>query len=872
MNNLVGLLKSLFRRKKFEAEMNDELQFHIETRADDLQQWRHLSREEAIRQARIEFGSMDKFKEQARDESALPILDELSGDLRYAIRQLRKSPGFASMAILTFALGIGATTTMFGLVDRLILSPPPHVREPERVVTVNYARQYPIYENLLRNSKTLDVTAYTTRKLSLNFGNDVEEVAAQCVTHTYFPVLGTSPLTGRVFSPDEDVRGASGLVAIISDGFRRTHFGEGPALGKRIRIASHDFTVIGVVPSDFKGIEFEPADVWLLLAQVPQVCSFSGDDLLDANGSGGWLDTIGRLRPGVSLSQAEAEMAVFLSRRVNRANPGPQLNLIYTGLRSDSSAAAGRQEQREVTVWSMGAALLVLVIACANLGGLLSIRSVERGHEIALRKHLGASRSRIVRLLLTETGLLASLGGFAALALSWLSIPALQKFFPFGQLAVFNIRTLAAAAAVTILAALLSGLTPALQFSEASGAGALRGGHTSLSRRSRLRSALMILQVMVALALVTGAGLFVQSVQNLRKLSFGYDIDKLIAVSIDFKHGDFSIDQVQNLYSLLLDRVRHIDGVESAALSTAGVFGSGSGGSLFLPVFVPGYSDRRVPLVNGVSPDYFNTFGLPIVRGRPFAARDASEAVIIVDRGTAAKLWGNEDPIGKCVSLQPDGGCLVVVGEAESRRRDSIRRITDEYYVPIDYLMRTRKTVAPDSLFVQTYLPPAEIIATIAAQLQGVSPSLPYVSVRPLVDLTTTQTRSWRLGATIFTVFGAIAVTLAAIGIYGMLAFMVRHRIPEIGLRMAIGAIPRDIFFLMTRKALILVAIGRVAGIGASIGLRRAIQSLLFGVAASDHRTFFIASIVIAFVSLAACIAPALWATHIDPSTALRHD
>jgi predicted permease len=869
-------VRALFSGGRRERELAAEIESHLQLHIDDNIR-AGMTLEEARRAALVKFGPVESLKEDYRDRAGIPFIEMFLQDLRYAARRLVKQPGFALLVVLTLALGVGANAAMFGLVDALMFRMPEHVREPRRLVGVQGAGTYVRYQEFSDRIASVEFAAYTIpQTLSLGAGATALPLRTQCVTPTFFPLLGTSSLIGRTFGPGDDGPGSEGTI-VLSHGVWSRHFGaDAGAIDKTLVIANRPYRVIGIARKGFKGLELQPVDAWILLAVSPEACSFTGTNLLRAS-SGSWLNLIGRLRDGVTFAQATSELTAAEVGQAPISPPGGRVSNptaapapLYPWRRLNPSLA----RDGRLALWLAGGASVLLLLACANIAGLLSMRAIDRRREIAIRLQLGGSRRRIFGQLLVEHLLTAGLGGLAAILVAvWLGT-AFRKYLPFGGDAeVLDLRILAVLAGLAVTAGVLSGTIPAMQASRSMAAAHLRTGRTVAAGRSRLRTGLLIAQVASALVLVVGAGLFVRSVQNFRR-DFAYDLDHVVTAAIDVQRsGHAPGQQIHATFERLLSAVRQLPQVESAALSSSPVLGAG--GMLHV-YFVRRSRDDGIPSghsMTEVTPEYFATLGLDIIRGRTFAASDSlsGRRVIILNETLAAQLFPREDAIGKCVLVSRED-CTEVVGiskpfratirptsQGDSQVFMPLRESADSHTVPQVLLVRTRKSAAGE-------------VASLAAALQGVSPDLPYISVRPLLELADAEARSWLLGATVFSLFGALAVMVAGIGIYGTLAFSIRQRTTEIGIRLALGARRSDVARMVLRHGALVVTAGCALGAAAAYGGSRFAGSLLFKVAPADPTTFAVAAGVIVIAALAGCLIPAVRAARVDPVVALRYD
>ena len=866
---LGGTLRGNRRERELAAELESHFQLHID---DNIRAG--MSALDARRAAVAKFGPVEAIKDDYRDRAGIPLLEIFLQDLRYAARRLRRQPGFTALVVLTLALGIGANTAMFGFVDTLLFRTPDHVRDPERLVDVQRASNYVRYQELTERVRHVELAAYAPpQTLSYGAGATASPLRTQCVTPSFFPLLGVTPPIGRGFT-DADDSMASERTIVLAHGFWSRQFAANPAvIGTRITVASRPYTVIGIAPRGFKGLDLRAVDGWMLLAVSPEACSFSGTNLMRSD-RGSWLSTVGRLQDGVTLPQAVAELAAAQTDRlpVTYSNGRVVETAAKYALRFPAQRVSLSPDAR-LSLWLAGGAAVLLLLACANIAGLLSMRAVDRRREVAIRLQIGGSRRRVFVQLLVEHLLTAALGGVAALFVALWMASAFRTFFPFGaEQQVLDLRMLAVLGALAVIAGLLSGTIPALQASRTMMMGHLRTGHAVAPGRARGRTALLVVQVAFALVLVVAAGLFVRSVQNFRG-EFAYDLDHVITAAIDFQRAGTSRPaDIHATFERLLEAVRRLPQVEHAALSSAPVLGSGGSQRV---VFVRRSKEETNPdghLITETTPEYFATLGLRLVSGRAFtdADRAGGRPVVILNDALAKVFFGAEDPIGQCVWLG-GGKCAEVVGVSESFR--SSARADDQTMSQIFMPMRVSDgETVPQVLLVRTRGSAAEEVAAVASALQGVSPDLPYVSVRPLLDLADVQARSWLLGATVFSVFGTLAVALAAIGIYGTLAFSIRQRTVEIGVRMALGALRSDVAGMVMRHAAFVLVLGCGLGAAGAFAASRFVRSLLFNVAPGDPQTFAIAVGVLAVAALAGCVLPAIRASRVDPAVALRYE
>lgn len=866
-------LTSLFRSNSREREMVDELEANLQLHIDDNIR-SGMTPEEARRVALVKFGPVEAIKEEWRDRAGIPFVERLLQDVRYGLCRMRRRPAFTGLIALTLALGVGANAAMFGLVDVLMFRTPAHVPDPERIVHIDAAANYVAYQQLQERVRTLDVAAYTRQTLSFGEGPEAVALRTECVTPSYFQVAGAAPWRGRGFTADDDHVGAP-LTVVLSHEFSRLRFAdEAHAIGAPVTIAGRPFTVIGIAPERFTGIGLGAIDAWILLAASPEACSFTGRNMLRSTG-GFWLRTIGRVRDGFGHDEAQAEVA-SVQGQVPARTMRPQsdrtlapgsiaLTRMYASRRISLSA------DDRLALWLAGGAAMLFLLACVNVAGLLWTHTLERGREIAVRLQLGASRGRVFAQLLIEHAMIAAVGGAAAVLIArWMADVVRSYFAPAIDADLMGGRTLVVVAGLAVFAAVVSGLGPAFRASRAGAERFLRTGQTVMSPRSRLRTVLLSAQVGLALVLVGAAGLFVASVENYRR-DFAYDLDRVVVASIDFRKSSVRTpQQIGSIFRMLEDRVRRLPHVERAALSDAPVLESGGSIRVYGIRRSPQDAGAQMNAMHEVSPDYFATLGLPIVAGRAFTAADASAPVVLVSEPLAKQLFPGEDPVGQ--HLLVGNRSREIVGVARPFR-EGIRpgsQADSHIFVPLPET-GDEETV-PQTLLVRTRESASEVLPAIAAALQSAAPDLPYVQVRTLEQLSDVRARSWLLGATVFGLFGTLAVALAAIGIYGALAFSIRHRTVEIGVRLALGALRRDVAVMVLRHGAVIAAAGLALGLAGAVAGSRYIESLLFNVAALDGWTLAVACIVVTLAVLCGCLVPALRAARIDPATALRYD
>ncbi len=785
-------IRALLMRNRLDRDLDDEIEAHLELLTMEYRQ-SGMNPEEAARAARLRLGGIEQTKEEVRDVHRIPWAANFLRDAAEGMRKWRRQPGIVIVTVVTLAIGVGANIALYDLIDALMFRPPDGVTAPERLVSLRVS-DYVRYSDIRDQSKLLDVAGYDRMSLSVGNGADAALLCVECVTPSFFPVLGTRPAIGRTFTTDENAERREPGVMLSYALWQRDYGGDPQVLGKSIAISGRPFSIIGIAPKGFRGVEPEAVDAWVLLPAAPDICSFTGRSLL-GDSAARWLQTIGRLRDGVTLPQAAAEIESLaspeaqLERALSRGK-SLQLEPLHDS-RRDSDA-------ERLALWLAGGALVLLVIACANVAGLSSIRAMDRRREIAIRLQLGADRCRIIAQHAAEHVVLALISGAAAaLTAGWLAT-ALQAFFSFTTgISVFDWRLFAIACGLTMVAGTLSGMIPALQVSRVDAAG-LACSSKSASDRKGFRKALLVLQVALALILVVCAGLFARSVQNTRR-GLGVDLDHVVIATGNLKKAGFQgAGEIRAVFDLMADRIRRLPGIGSVSISDGSLFGAGTA-SIFV-AFMNGVNgkDAGAHAKTAITPEYFSTLGTPMLSGRAFTDADnaASERVMIIDESMAETMWPGEPAVGKYVS---SGHTYRVIGVCRSRRTSAgYKRSGGETFVPLAQAAES----TPQSILIRTHGQAAEAVKPIAAVVRGVVPNLPFIDVQPIESLVDNQTRSWRVGRSIFSAFSVVSVLLAALGLYAVLAFSVRRRVSEIGVRMAIGATATDIVRLVFRHGI----------------------------------------------------------------------
>lgn len=893
LNDLRYRLRALFRRDAMDRDLDDELRFHLEKEAEKLRA-AGMPPDEALRRARAAFGTVEGTKDEARDARGLVLLEQLLHDAKYAMRSLLARPVFTGGVIVTLALGIGANAAMFGITDRLLFRAPPTLKDPGLVYRyysheilddqprVDRNLPFPVFTDTRSASSTLDVVAaFQTRQLPVGDGDDTREVPVTVASASYFGLFNARPVLGRFFDATDDSLPAGRDVVVLSYGFWQSRFGgRTDVVGEPLRVGRNLATIIGVAPEGFVGLSDQGVPVaWFPISAYAY--SVRGPNY--ASGYfWSWLEMAVRLKPGVTVAEAEADLTASYMESFRRAaETEPSVGTVDRArphvTLGPVQLARGPQAGRDAVVvrFTSAIALIVLLIACANVANLLLSRAISRQREVAVRLALGVSRGRLVRQLMTESTLLAVLGGLAGLVVARWGTVALRSYFFTAEQDVAvatDLRTLAFAAAVTFVVALLTGLVPALQAGRGDVAGALKAGtREGTYRRSRARTALLVTQATLSVVLLVGAGLFVRSLRNVQGFRMGYDVDRLLFATVNFRGMRLSTPERTALTDRLLAAAAEVPGVQGATVVASVPFWSNEGRGLWVPG-VDSVRKRGRFLLQVGSADYFATTGTRILRGRGFDASDpvGGPFVIVVSEGMARAVWPGEDPLGKCVHVnEPDTPCSTVIGVAEEVR---IRTLTDAqeytYYVPDWQLGEGR---SPE-LFVRTVGDPSLVADAVRRRFQRELPGAAYSAVMPIASLIDPQQRVWRFGATMFVAFGGLALVLAAVGLYSLIAYDVTQRTQELGVRLALGASGSDVIRLVVWAGVRLVGVGVILGAGLAFWGSRYMEDLMFRQSPRDPLVFGGVTLLLLAVALAASAGPAFRAARVDPNIALRAD
>ena len=812
-------------------------------------------------------------------------METLIQDLRYSIRMLLKSPGLTLVAVVSLALGIGANTTIFSWVKSILLRPLPGVTEVDRLMLmVERSRSgsftstsYPDFVDFQRNTGSMvDLAAYTMQPIGLNAGERTDRVWSEVVSANYFDVMGVKPILGRGFLPEEGEKPGGAPVVVLSYGLWSQRFNSDPhILGKTITLNSHPFAVIGVAPKDFYG-SFVGLSMDLWVPVVMQRDIYAGADWLDRRGDH-WLLVFARPKPGVSVAQAQAALTSIsnvLAKQYPATNTGRTLALVPIW----KAPFGGTQIFRPVLIVLTLVVGMVLLIACANVANLLLARSLGRRKEIAIRLAVGANRFRLVRQLLTESTVLALLGGALGLTLVHWGNRLLATFSPPASLPIHlaietDARVLLFTLAISVLTGLLFGLAPALQASSPSLVNALKdetarfGG---VRGHARLRSLLVIGQVALSLMLLIAATLFVQGLRKAETINPGFDANHVLAASFDLFPNGYTDERGKIFEKELLERVQAIPGVESASYIRRlplGFTGTSSN-SVTIDGYVPKPNEEVVIDLNWVGPNYFHTMRTPILGGRDFASSDeaSSQRYLIINEAMAQRYWKGRDPLGTKVRMGATD--YQVVGVVQTGKYQSL----SEEPLPYMFLPLTQDYASDATLVVRGAGDPGAYAAPLREVVRSMDPGLALFDIVRLTDYMNVPLFASRMAASFLGLLGFLALLLATVGLYSVMAYAVAQRTHEIGIRMALGAQRKDVLALVARQGLFLTGTGIVVGLAGAFGVARFARSMLYGINPSDPLTYLALSLVLSAVAMLACFVPARRATRVDPLVALRYE
>jgi predicted permease len=887
-----------------EAAIIEELAQHLADYYDELLTG-GTAPAEAERRTRAELNNLETLQRELRgverQAAHEPIvlganrrknmIGDLWHDLRYGARMLLKSRAFTAVAVLSLALGIGANTAIFSLIDTVLLKNLP-VRAPEQLHQIAYSGQlgvreggnFPLYQQIRDHNRSFsEVIACNPNQWKVTVRGETEVVAGQVVTGNYYSALGVVAVLGRTLTVADDQTPRGHPVAVVSHAYWKRRFAQDPGvLGQSLTINLVPFTIIGVTSPEFFGLQVgRSADITVPMSMHPLVGSGAG-----LNDRTGWwnLLVLGRLKPEVSAEQARAEVDLLLQQFLDEAQTRPQARQGFFQRAELMPASNGLAELRKqfseplhILMVIVG---LVLLIACANVANLLLARAAARQKEVAIRLALGAGRLRLIRQLLTESVMLALLGGLLGILLAYWGANYLVSFIPQNGAPITlhfspDLRVLSFTVAVSLLTGVLFGLAPALRATRLDLGPVLKDDARGLGggrSRSRLGRLLVVAQVAISLILLIGAGLFVRSLQKLRGIDTGFDRKNVLMFTINAYGTGYRDTRLAALHRELLERVSLMPGVRSASLSNySPITGWSQGRRISVPGFTHQSEEDWVIAVNWVGPNYFETMGIPLVAGRAFTIVDNEQAprVAVISESVARYYFANENPLGRriTVSRPPEGGECEIVGVVKDAKFESLRG-ENRRLVYLSHLQGPAKGLMTFAL--RTSSDPASLIAVARNEVRAVGKDIPITEVKTLAAQIDESLAQERLVATLSSFFGLLALLLSCIGLYGTMAYAVARRTREIGIRMALGAQPGDVLWQVMRETLLLVLIGVVMGLPVALAATRLIPIPLFGLTASDPLTIAMATTLLIAVAALAGYLPARRAAQVDPLEALR--
>jgi predicted permease len=873
----------------YERELEEEMRLHEEL---DAAQQRDPYR------ARRRFGNRTYYKEETRRMTWLGSLDVLRQDLSYAWRSISRTPTFTLTVVLTLALGIGLNAATFTILDKIYLRPPSGVRDPSSVRRVwierpsasgkaftSIAMSYPYYRAIATMAEPGGLALVTIHTdVALGRRRSGPKVNVAYATWNYFPVLGVHAAYGRLYGASEDRIRNGAPVAVISDRLWREQLGADSALSsKTIQIGPNVYDVIGVLPPEFTGIELRQSDVWIPLASQP-LESWMREPWWEIAGYHIYF-AVQRLPRGAN-ERALEQRATQLLRQNHRDDPARMgrdtLETVQLGSIIEARGPGEGRQEYTISTRLAGVAAIVLMIACANVLNLLLARAVRRRREIAVRLALGISRWRLMRLLTTETLVLALLAGVAAVLAAWwgggflrsLLMPDIEWREP-----ALHWRVIVFTAVVAVGCGLLAGIVPAVQATRPQLTSALNEGSPAgrgLTHRSYLRGALVVTQAALSVMLLVGAALFVRSLHNVRGVDTGYDVDRLLFGMVDFDaDAEPPVATVAADMSAIAERLRARPGVEDVARATMAPMWGFSVTKFYFDNDSSTSLVGKMPTFTGITSSFFTTVGMRLLRGSVFDDRPGAPAHVMVNEEMARLLWGERDAIGQCIRFEKrDNPCYIVVGVVETTHNFGVveKNPNPQFFVPLGNMPRKRAWDQGTTLIVRTRADAAPSATTdLMAELRRAFPA-GYPSVRAMTKNLEREYRPWRLGATLFTAFGALALIVAIVGIYSTVSYGVSQRMHEFGVRVALGARVHDMLTLVMGEGLRMVALGVVLGIALALAAGRLISKLLYAIGPSDPGVMLLVSAILLIVAAVATLLPAWRAARVDPVTALRAD
>ena len=884
-------VRSLFRKEQLDRELQDELASHLELHIEDNLR-SGMTPERARREAILKLGGIEQTKETVRDRRGIPELETLLQDLRYGLRMLRRNPVFTAVAVLTLALGIGANTAIFSMVDAFLLRPLP-VKDASQITKLAYQLKggplnvnfsVPDYHDI-REQTGAEFSGMLICQIAID-GLSVSGKAGRIMTNyvggNFFSLLGIKPALGRFILPSEEETAGSSPVMVLGYSYWKSRFGGDPdVIGKKVSVDGHLVTVVGVAPEGFYGLTAIADVQGYLPLGMATMAGLPKDFMTNRVVRTAFI--FGRLRPGVSLREAQASLDV-VAKRLAKDSPkdDQELSLQVFPERRSRPHPEARNVIALVSGLFLALSALVLLLACVNVANILLVRATVREREMAIRSALGAGRRRLIRQLLTESILLSALGGLAGIVLGYWASFSLGRLnlgtdtplrFDFG----FDWRVFGFALAAALVTGIVVGIVPAMRASGGSLSQILHeGGRGLVGGRHRMRNALVVAQVAGSLMLLIIAGLFARSLGAAQHTNLGFDPNDVMNFFMDPNEIGYNEAQGRAFIHDLLARVRALPGVVSATTANSTPLGYYNNGDT---IAVEGYempAGQPAPYswYNSVSTDYFKTLGIPMLHGRAFSEADDMDApfVSIVNEAMAKKCWPNENPIGRHFTLGADPDhSITVIGVAKDSRYSGMTGTIKPYlFLPIF------QRYAADTLTVlqvRTAAAPEPMIPEIERVIESLAPDLPVFDVKTMSQAVNTLNGLliYRIGALLAAALGILGLILALVGVYGVISFAAAQKTHEIGVRMAMGAQPSDVLKMIFSQGLVMIAIGLAIGLAAALGASRVCASILTA-SATDPLTYIVVSALLAAVALLACYVPARRAMRVDPMIALRYE
>ena len=882
---ITSLFRNLFRRNAVEQALDDELQSSVELLTEE-KMGEGLSRPDARRRALIELGGVEQVRSKVREIQSGRLLEDFAADVRFASRQLRKHAGFTLAVMLTLAIGIGANSTILSWMNATLFDPIPAAVQTERMITIQRGERsdhpspplsYDDYVDLRNGATALSgLLAYDDDFMAITGSDKPQRIYGALTTANYFEVLGVKPVLGRSLSDTAVNERTGSAEAVLGYNLWQHRFaGDPAAIGKTIQINRYTYTIVGVAPRGFTGCKSGlRTEIWLPLGMVKHVWNW---EPLDDRGAS-WLNVLGVLRPGVSGQQADKELNLLMQRI---ANHFPESHRGDNQLSTDPlwrSPFGANVYLASTFMILLALAALLLLLACANMTNLLLVRSVSRRREVAIRLSLGASRWKLFRQLMVENLLIASGACAAALGITSWTARTLASFIPTLTLPLningrMDVRVIVATIVVSVLTAVLAGVAPALRISALPPVAVLKDetlGTGGGPEKTRLTSSLVAIQVALSLVLLTCAGLFVRSLEKAQSLDLGFDPDHVYLASFDLSPLNYSSAQAAEFQREVLTRVSALPGVQSATLADFSPLNFSIHGADIVP---EGYVPRAHETVNAdrgrVTPRYLKTMRTPLVVGREFdfSDTDKSQPVLMVNQALADRFWPGQDAIGKHIQVDRTKYTVVgVTGNAKYRR--IVYHPAPLVLLPLMQRYENQELV----LHVRVAGDPVVYAPVIERTIHTLNRDLPLYGVTTLKSSVQMGSIFQRVGMVFAGSFGLLAMALAAVGLYGVIAYTTRQRTHEFGIRMALGASRGDVSGHVLRQGLRLALIGLAGGLAASLILTRFLRGVLFGVATNDGLTFVLVPTALLLVALAACYLPARRASSIEPAETLRSE